>query len=270
MTVVVLAVVVRLVLSNRADSAATPTPNCDIPRSPPAGVQAAAGQAPGGGGLRVVEKGFTQLNGSADTVSAGAIVENTSRQIAYRTRVSFRVFDPQGKSATVAKNDHFLRMEIPVIMPGQRIAAGMSNFVREYPTVSVPVTVAGVELDVGMTHWLAQGKFGRISVDQIRLERTATEEVSGTVHYTLQSGYCRDTALRGVAIVFRNSAGSIVGGTFETVLPGSRCHPGSSTERAVTDRSIPTGIDDNRTEVSPYCDIAPRELTATASDAPVN
>lgn len=268
MTIVVLGAAARIVLANRADSA-TPTPICDLPTPPSAGVQP-AGQAPGGGGLRVVEKGFTQLSGSADTVSVGAIVENTSRQIAYRTRATFRVFDRQRKPATVAKNDAFLRMEIPVILPGQRIAAGMSNYVREYGEADAPVMVAEFDLDLSTTHWSAPGDLAEVSADQIRVERTTIEEASGTVHYTLESGYCRDAFFRGVAITFRNSAGRIVGGTFETVPQSARCHPGTSPQRAVTSRSIPTGIDDSRTEVSPYCDIAPRDPRATTSDAPVN
>lgn len=62
-------------------------------------IDASFAAPPAGTGLRVREKGFTVIGPPGRTVSLGAIVENTSTLVAYRTRITFRVHDTAGRSA---------------------------------------------------------------------------------------------------------------------------------------------------------------------------
>ncbi|HEY3464291.1 MAG TPA: hypothetical protein VGL47_04115 [Amycolatopsis sp.] len=64
---------------------ASPDRGCDIPDHVTAGPPTAEG------GIRVVDQGFSQ--NPSGLVSLGAVLENTSDQVAYRVPVRFRLFD---------------------------------------------------------------------------------------------------------------------------------------------------------------------------------
>jgi hypothetical protein len=268
--VAVVAVIGGVALSRRMRSGPS-SASCDVPTSPPSGISAPATQAPGGGGLRVIEKGFSQVGTKGLTVSLGALLENTSTQVAYRSRITFRVFDAQHASAVPPDHDKYVIQEIPVVLPGQRIGVGAWSYVRDDPS-GRPARVSGFEVDLGTAQWMPRdkGAFAQISTRHQRTERSPVEQETGTIHYSVESAYCRALAPRGVAAVFRNSAGTVIGGSFEWALIPPRCLPGTSAESVGTFRSIPPDIDDSRTESYPYCDVAPAGPRTKASDAPIN
>ncbi|MGI5215515.1 hypothetical protein [Plantactinospora sp. CA-290183] len=273
--VVVLAAVAGAVVLARGDDSPTEEAPCAaLPSTPPPGVDAPGGQAPGGGGLRVVESGFTPVAGNGDDkpyVSLGAVLENTSTRVAHRTLVSFRPVD--GRDAPVATPGNLLTQQIPVILPGQRVVVGGATYLLE-DAAGRPATVARFHLDLGSTRWVTRDDgdlmFAELTARHQRTERFAEATDTGTVHYTVDSGYCRQISSHGVGVVFRNSAGVIVGGSFQT--GGSvRCRPGTSEESVDPMMGIPPEIDDSRTEAYPYCDPVPGgAVDPTASGAPVN
>jgi hypothetical protein len=251
----------------------TPAPSCANPAPELAGEVGPATNAPGGGGLRIVDKGFTQIRASSVTVSLGAVLENTSGRVAYRTRIAFRVFDQKKRPVTASNGSRFSRIEIPVIFPSQRIVAANRAYVNE-DVSGLPLTVAGFEIDLGSTRWLpteaVTRSIARVSVEGQRTERSNAVSTGGGVTYTIRSGYCYAVPLRGVAMVFRNSAGTILGGDFDHNTMDAQCQPGISRGSAGADQSMPETIDLSKTEVSPYCDISRPPLAPSESDAPIN
>jgi hypothetical protein len=249
-----------------------PKPNggaaCSVPTAPAGGVDGQADTAPGGGGLRVVEKGFNQVGDNGDKVSLGAVVENTSAQVAYRTQVTFGYTDAQHRSVATP-NTRELRLEIPVILPGQRIPVGNSSYVIKEPNGVKTSTVAEMQVNLGAVHWVAKdATFEEISAKPKATTRNQTDPVAGEATYTMDSSYCRALSPRGVGMVFRNSTGAIIGGNLGLNQTAQKCAPGTSDEKTSIS-ALPKEIDESKTEIYPYCDLAPAANPAMP-DAPFN
>jgi hypothetical protein len=250
---------------------------CDIPetvtgKTPPSSAEV----APGGGGVHVLDQGFTQseVDGS---VSLGAVVENTSSSVAYRTRVIFELFDdghhPLPESSPSQSR---LTVEIPTILPGQRI--GIGNSARP----AGDARVAAITAQPDTTIWLAREAIGKdfasVTAVYLRTERpnpTAAHNVD--VHYQETSTNCRSLTSREAAVVFHDSGGRIVGGALadpgglvvfrddhgavvggERHLPSSPpCASGARELWVVPLTQAPATAVDSRTEIYPYCDLAP-------------
>src|SRR5262249_45267829 len=139
---------------------ALPTP-CAVPTALPANPDAPAARAPGGGGLSVVETGFTQtLDGHGKAVSIGATVANSSSMIAYRTRVRLHVLDARAASAVATYSGEALYQVIPVILPGQRIGAAAFTDLLTNPITGVATTVASVQVELDTTQWWSPTEAG--------------------------------------------------------------------------------------------------------------
>jgi hypothetical protein len=101
--------------------------------------------------------------------------------------------------------------------------------------------------------------------------------MSGTLSFTAHSPYCDPLLRRGVATLFRDSHGELLGGSFAADglrLPDparrQMCYTGTFT--GISELwGIPAQADDSRTEIYPYCDIAePPVPTPSSSTAPIN
>jgi hypothetical protein len=230
---------------------------CHIPSS----VATRAASSLPGDGIRVVEKGFTQ-SGVDGPVSLGAVVENTSRMVAYRTRVTLRVFD--SVSPVVE--------EIPVLLPGQRIGVGGE---ASGGTKAGPFRV---ELDT--THWLdpaTMGGFESVTGTYLRTVHPDPQSPATVdIHYTESSPNCRPLIDRGAATVFRDSSGAIIGGALSqpgtlTVFrdkrgvlvggeqhapAGDPCDSGTREMWVIPSNPAPDTAAPAQTRVYPYCDLA--------------
>lgn len=275
--VVAAAVAGVVVLTQRA--AEEPAPRgapCDVPSVAPSGVTAGGGQAPGGGGLRVVEQGFTAIppaGSGLGMVSLGAVVENTSGRVAYRARVTFRVRDARDASVVPDNSGELLVQQIPAILPGQRVGVGAWTYLRADGS-GRPVEVAGFAVEFGPTQWLPREEnadtFAQLSARHQHTERSTAAQHTATLHYSVESAYCRALTPRGVGVVFRDTAGTVVGGSFQTDN-ARRCEPGVAEQSISQVMGIPATVDDGRTEVYPYCDVAPGgAVDPSDPDAPVN
>lgn len=244
-----------------------PSAGCAAPSGPVAGTDGRADAAPGGGGLAVTAKGFTQLSNRGFRVSLGAEVENTSGKVAYRTLVTFSYTDAQQQSAVPADSRQ-LTLAIPVILPGQRVPVGTWAYVRTGSN-GAPVHVADVQVQLGAVRWAARDAgFAELSARAQAVTRDGNP-VIGTVTYSTNSGYCRTLSPRGIAMVFRDSSGAVVGGNIDLGNPHQKCAPGTTTTDALAIYSLPPGMDDSKTEVYPYCDPAPAPPT-TGPGGPFN
>jgi hypothetical protein len=96
------------------------------------------------------------------------------------------------------------------------------------------------------------------------------DDGSTTLDYQVTSDYCGDMISRGVAMVFRDRAGRIVGGSLSNAPVSAGCLPGTSVQRVqAAEKSVPERADLDHTEISQYCDLA-RATVSTSSGAPVN
>src|SRR3954447_9519869 len=107
-----------------------------------------------GGGVEVEDKGVS----SSGLASMGAVLRNTSERIAYRTRVSLDVIVSVDGLPPGPVQGPLMTMEIPVLLPGQRVGVGR-------PLISVSATdkVVSADVDVRTTTWLPVGALGGFS-----------------------------------------------------------------------------------------------------------
>jgi hypothetical protein len=267
--VVVLAAVVIVIVGGRFPWSDGSASTCDIPERV-AGRPAPASSAPGGGGIRVVEQGFTH-DPATGAVQVGVLLENTGKSVAYQTTVRFRLFD--AAHAELPEVGAPLAVEIPIILPGQRIGAGTGSYHRDE-------RVASVEIVPDSTSWLsrdATGSFSPVTARYVRAARFNPRIPSSVdIHYREKSANCRPLTSRTTAVVFRDSGGKIVGGgagTPDTPIifrdeqgkdlggerrrpPTPSCSPGERETWIVPPTGAPTITDDTRTEIYPYCDLA--------------
>jgi hypothetical protein len=240
--------------------------SCDIPDRAPASTPASAP-----GGIKVVEQGFSQ--GPSGLVSLGAIVENTGSEVARRIPVRFRLFDAAHHELPELTTSE-LSVEIPLLLPGQRIGAGTGAYRRKNP-------VAGAETVVGSNTWLpraAVGSLAPVGASYLSTSRYYPDNpIYVDVHYREVSTNCRNLNSHDTTVIFRDRAGRIVGGdngpagnplTFrdthgndivvERQPPVSpSCSPGERETWVIPYVGAPATADDARTEVYPYCDLAP-------------
>ena len=254
------------------------------------GTAASPQAAPDGGGLKVIEQGFTQ---TGDAVSVGAVVENTSAHPAYRTRVQIRLYDAKRMWLPEVRPGEVRRvMEIPVVLPGQRV--GIGNDAHPAPLYGGgEAVVKSFDVELTTTTWLdagALGGFAPVAAVEVRAENpnpAAREIVSA--HYRENSPNCRALSARGAAVVYRDPAGRIVGGAIEPpgalivfrddrgeIVGGQSdppesapCAPGERDMWVIPLNPVPESADLSRTEVHPYCDLS-RPVSGTGPRDPRN
>ncbi|GIJ66615.1 hypothetical protein [Virgisporangium ochraceum] len=215
-----------------------------------------AAQAPDGGVLRVVEQGFTlDPDPRVDHVTYGLLLENTSRErIAYAVAVTVRAVDAAG--GTVRQRfgrEDVARHTVYAVFPGQRFGIGVEEWLDGRGVAALTVTVeppTWVPVDQPL-----QRDPGRLRV--IRLGPLAAGEVRAiagsrfSVSFNASSGF-EERIPVGVAVLWRDGAGRIVGGAAAT--DATRCldvAPGQGRFSVEPDRirSVPAGADVARTEV---------------------
>ncbi|MEU8630748.1 hypothetical protein AB0C38_01170 [Amycolatopsis sp. NPDC048633] len=250
--------VTAVVLATRGEPSAEP---CDIPGS--VREQATSAKtAPGGGGVEVEDKGVS----SSGLASMGAVLRNTSDRIAYRTKVSLDVIVSVDGLPPGPVQGPLMTMEIPVMLPGQRMGVG-----RPLITVNATNKVLSADVDVQTTTWLPTGALGGLSPVTDTYESTSRVKASlpaDVVRYTERSANCRALAGRRTAVVFRDAGGKIVGGGLlppdgqgnPAGSPQQRpaspsCSPGERSTWVVPLQDIPPDAEDSRTELYSYCDL---------------
>jgi hypothetical protein len=243
--------------------------SCDLPDSVDTGSTSDASD------IQVAEQGFTQ---TADArVSIGAVLWNTGKEIAYRTRVSFQPFDLTQQllgAPTV--------VEVPVLLPGQRVGIGQDT------QLTVGMRVASVRVVPETTYRLPAGALGSYQpVTATRLRTSHPDPlVVGHVdiHYTDTSTNCGPLQDGDAAVVYRDAHGTIVGGALDTPgslvvyrdkrgiavggeshLPASGpCQPGTRDMWVTPDGQQPANADPARTAIYPYCG-APSPVVSISS-----
>ncbi len=256
---------------------------CPYPSPPswgqaPVGIAAADGQSitapPGGtGALRVIETGFRQIK-DGSRVTIGAVVENGTGQVAYRTRVIFRATGKAGGGAIDQDETWGHLFEIPIMRPGERAVIG--DFAGVDDTLFLAngryPPVAAARLDLMRTQWMpaeATGSYPRITVEA-RPPASASGDDSVSIPVRTISDACHSLMYRGASLVFRDSSGKIVGGTFDRDSESGLCETPTADGQASAFPSVPAGADLARTEASVFCDVSGTATGAVGPDHPVN
>ncbi|MGI5240644.1 hypothetical protein [Dactylosporangium sp. CA-139066] len=214
------------------------------PACRPAALSAAAP-----GDLAVVEQGFTL--GDDGTLSIGAILGNHGKQqVAYRTRVTFRVVRIDG--TPVLSPDPF--QEIPVVLPGRRVAVGAAVHVPAADRAAV----SGVVFDLSATRWVAydtRNPLLRPPVTSL-VGRLSDPARPAEISFLIDDSGCRDAGLaeRGVGMAFRDAGDAIVGGGLALGAGEGSCS-GAGGGYGVPALHLPATADPARSEVSVYCDV---------------
>lgn len=243
---------------------------CRLPRVPAAGETASdATSAPDHGGLVVVEQGFTPITDDPlgpPAVTIGALVENTSGMVAYRTQVTFTMLDPSG--AVVPDKEQAAvnssRQVIPVIRPGERVGIGSVALTVDRDRPKDPaVPVGSVRVTLDSTHWVPPTSGGAsFAPVTTRIQSSGRVFADGIgplqqgIHadYIITSGYCQPIAGAHGALLWRDSTGKLIGGARAFPLTDFiTCRPGQQTSWAVGN-GVPKAADAAKTEVYPYCD----------------
>lgn len=242
--------------------------------------------APPPTGLKVVEKGFTQVTNDHRDVLLGAVLENTSSLVAYRVPITFQVTDKAGRRIDHPINRKMMQEEIPVIMPGQRIGVGALATVIDDERTSQSVTAAGFTLEVGTPQWWPRQSrghtFAEVTSHVDKVSRPSSGEPGLGLSFSTRSPYCDTLPRRGVAVLLRSSDGTLIGGILRPdgvrvadPLARVSCYPGTVGPEGfamftINGIPIPPAADLGRTEVYPYCDIAEPPVPSTPSTAPIN
>jgi hypothetical protein len=221
--------------------------SCDIPDAAPPGVA-------GHGELRVVEQGFTQPVDQFGAVSIGALVENTTGLIAYRTRVTVRLKDAQNQVLTGFRE---ATDEIPVVVPGQRVGIGMTLSPTGPETIGKKVGT--VEIVTHTATWLPADALGEgfspVTAEYRGTVRRDPKNPQMTeIRFVPQSDSCRWLSGYNPATVLRDSSGAIVGGMREYTYYTEACGSFGRDTWVVPLKALPVA-DDARTQLYPYCDI---------------
>lgn len=250
-------------LSGRHGSAAAAA--CADAPDKPTGVTAPVPAGEVRGGLKVVETGFTQSGPDNRLVSIGAVVENTSDLVAYRTTVTFRLYDAAHRPAQFSGSDRFLTWSVPVIMPGQKIGVAPYGVIPAEGS-----TVASVDVRLGEPEWWPAANdvhtFAAVTTRHLRAEPSAMGPGYGIEHYQVQPGYCYDTSALGLAALFRDGTGKLIGGDLWPHAAPGLCRSAASQQHMQF--RTPPGTDTKRTQTYPYCDPTPAADDPTDAPSP--
>ncbi len=225
-------------------------------------------------GVKVVEQGYTRIPSSATTVSMGAILQNTTDKVAYRTRVKFDVRNGTDTSVVWENQRSFMVQEVPIILPGAKVAVGDALALTESAR-SDAGAVARVSITTAVSRWLEAGDgsdgLGAVTTKVVPGKGQRDAEGSGSVVFTADSANCAEMASRGTSMIFRDAPGEIVGGSLSTNPASGACKPGVSGEDSASStlRSIPESADLDKTEITAYCDFT-RPPRSTELGAPIN
>ncbi|MEV8510776.1 hypothetical protein [Dactylosporangium sp. NPDC051484] len=207
--------------------------------------------APAEGGLVVAEQGFSKSH--PWSYSLGAVVADNSPQAAYRTRFTLRILDADGLPLWSGQSG-----EIPLIMPGQRLAVGAGVDIP----VEGPFPAARMSVELGETHWVAVDHSNMLfqTFDTRAQAKPANTTNPAETHLWLppsgdNESHCGGLVEKGAGVVFRSADGTIVGGVSGGNRDGSYC-VGSHFEEGLGTFAVPAGTDLTRTQVSVYCDVA--------------
>jgi hypothetical protein len=263
------AVVIAVARSGGDESAAQ---ECRLVTPPSAAVP-----APDSSGIRVAEQGWTTVPPdfprnatSFPRVSIGAVLENTTNQVAYRTRVVFDAFGSAGASVVSGPQVTYKMIEVPILPPGARVAVGDTLVADEKATISK------VSISPTVTQWLPPGgpSSGLAPITAAAVAGKSARESDGSalITFTAHSPNCTDLLSRGTAFVMRDTSGKIVGGNVDGLTKQEACQVGG-TAAPVTAMSqqntVPATADLDKTEITAFCDVV-KGLGIIRSGEPIN
>jgi hypothetical protein len=236
---------------------------------------AAASAAEDSSGLQIVEQGLSRVGpfGSAKA-SMGVMLRNQTGKVAYRTLVTLDAVDANGRTVVAPIHQLYRTLVVPLILPGESIAIGSAVALDDL-TQRQGNQAARISITIQVSQWLEAGDgnsgLGRVAATVVNGSGKRDDSGQGEVAYGIDSTNCSRMAPRGVALVFRDRSGAIVGGSLDSPPPLDTCEPGLTTGRksSLTQSDIPEAADLDRTAVSIYCDFGHPQVTLS-SGVPYN
>jgi hypothetical protein len=201
------------------------------------------------GQIVVVERGFSMIakKNDFDRLSFGVVLENTNRAAVAFPAYLIKFLDAKGKQ--IRGIDEISEwLSPPRVLPGGRYGVGGT-----IPYVSSQ-RLADIRVTITETTWIpnnTQGQFSKITAGQVRTERSAGAPT--TLTFTIDSAFNKPVPGVDVSVIFRDTAGKIVGGVDHVVsrlsVNATDVPPGRSIHEMELRDGTPAGADDDRTEV---------------------
>jgi hypothetical protein len=219
-------------------------------------------------GIKVTEQGFSTSSAEFPMVSIGAVLENTTDQVAYRTRVVFDAFDAAG-SIVGEDQVKYTMIEVPIIAPKAKVAVG------DMFHASTKVTLTKVTVTPAVTAWMPAGDgstgLAPVTSTVVAGSGKRAADGSGELYLTSRGDNCTALISRGIALVYRDAGGAIVGGAIDGLEKLYACEPDDEQKEVsiVLPDVIPAAADLDKTQITPMCDLQPARRVS-ASGEPVN
>lgn len=272
-TVIVLAVIVcvvggayRLTQPDATPHTSTPSPDDSGGELP--GAASSATAASDDGEVTIVEQGHRRIAdvAGAPQVTWGAMVENTSEEMAAVVQLKLAILDSDGESLNKKHGDYALDPRVPGVLPGQRTGVGDAVYVDSDGVDKVEIEIAEVtwypldntnpdfaELQVSKvtTSWVNKGEevpyWGDDGVGS-HVDRRGDL----VVRFRVDSGYDRLVVRPGACAIFRHD-GEIVGGApLDSMDSKAELPPGWSKQYLKVKYGPPEQIDEKQTKVYVY------------------
>jgi hypothetical protein len=214
-----------------------------------------------GGSVKVVESGFQGTdpypgNGETNRALVGIVVENTSKvQTAVLTHLSIEVYDDTGWSifSPGGSPQPSASVGLPRLQPGQKLGVGVVLLTQEEQSlhrkpVRMTVTV------LGDSDWEKPDPASVITVSGVHIDEHA--DGSAELRYSARIAQPPEWAsmgVQGLSLLFRDSAGKLLGGIFlgHWQVPAWHAGPGDYEISFKPDAwllRVPAGADLSKTE----------------------
>ncbi|MDR6325262.1 hypothetical protein [Actinoplanes couchii] len=201
------------------------------------------------------------------------MLRNETGKVAYRTLVTFEAVNAAGRTVLHESFRRFQTQVVPTVLPGASVAVGNASLLAE-ATQRGDDDLDSVVVKVQVSQWLdplgGDHGLGKVTAAVVAGSGERSPDGKGSLELDVASANCANMASRGIALVFRDKSGAIVGGSLDNV-PHDTCRVGGTTgeQVAMTDPEIPAVADLDRTQATAYCDFD-RPQILPAVGAPYN
>lgn len=254
--------------SNDTDKSATPSPSESSPTKdekslPPFDKPSDNGK------VDIVEQGYDTIKDVAgdDQVSWGAMVSNTSDEMAATVKLELEILDSDGESLNKDSGDYALDPVVAEVLPGEKTGTGNVVYVDGPDVDKVKLRVKSVEwwpknnqqhefADIKVskldTEWVNKGESTPYWGDD-EMGSYVDERGDLKISFRADSDFKQLLTEPGAATIFRNDDGDIVGGApadnmdFSAQLP-----PGWSEQFITVKYGPPPDTDESSIEVYAY------------------
>ncbi len=211
----------------------------DTPKGPdPTPSSESPSATPDDDAIKVRDSGVSEVQG--ESISYGALLENTSDTVAFMSVASVSVLDDEGAVIESGEENELYQQGVTAIFPGQTVGFG-ATVPSEQSKEADSITVE-VDVDEWWALDDAQDEFPQVSTSHVSV---AQEDDEAVVSYAVS--VTEDLPVSYAAAVFRDAEGAIVGGA--AAMQPQALSQGDSQQQLVCRHGLPDDAQLDETEV---------------------